>query len=51
MVATDVKYWPTPELTVARGNHEPILSAYRCVRDGFFNRITQRFLLAGVSSV
>ncbi len=33
----DVEYWPTPELTVARGNREPILSAYRCVRDGLLH--------------
>ena len=50
-MATDVKYWPTPDATVASGNREPILSAYRSVRDGLFTRITQRFLLAGVSSV
>jgi protein-tyrosine-phosphatase len=49
--AVDVEYWPTPDPTLASGNREQILSAYRCVRDGLFNRIKQRFPLAGAPSV
>jgi protein-tyrosine-phosphatase len=45
--AVDVEYWPTPDPTLASGNREQILSAYRAVRDGLFRRIKQRFPLAG----
>jgi protein-tyrosine-phosphatase len=49
--AIDVEYWPTPDPTAASGNREQILSAYRAVRDGLFQKIKQRFPLAGAPSV
>jgi protein-tyrosine-phosphatase len=49
--AIDVEYWPTPDPTMASGNREQILSAYRGVRDGLFRRIKQRFPIAGAPSV
>jgi protein-tyrosine-phosphatase len=49
--AIDVEYWPTPDPTAASGNREQILSAYRAVRDGLFQKIKQRFALAGAPSV
>ncbi len=49
--AVDVEYWPTPDPTVASGNREQILAAYRAVRDGLFRRIKQRFPLAGAPDV
>lgn len=49
--AVDVEYWPTPDPTVASGNREQILSAYRAVRDGLFLRIKQRFPIAGAPTV
>jgi protein-tyrosine-phosphatase len=49
--AVDVEYWPTPDPTLASGNREQILSAYRAVRDGLFRRIKQRFPLAGAPNV
>jgi protein-tyrosine-phosphatase len=49
--AIDVEYWPTPDATAASGNREQILSAYRAVRDGLFQKIKQRFHLAGAPSV
>jgi protein-tyrosine-phosphatase len=49
--AIDVEYWPTPDPTAASGNREQILSAYRAVRDGLFQKIKQRFHLAGAPSV
>jgi len=49
--AVDVEYWPTPDPTVASGNREQILAAYRAVRDGLFRRIKQRFPLAGAPNV
>lgn len=48
--AIDVEYWPTPDPTAASGNREQILSAY-AVRDGLFQKIKQRFPLAGAPSV
>ncbi|MGC2410857.1 MAG: arsenate reductase ArsC [Methyloceanibacter sp.] len=49
--AVDVEYWPTPDPTVASGNREQILAAYRALRDGLFRRIKQRFPLAGAPTV
>jgi protein-tyrosine-phosphatase len=49
--AVDVEYWPTLDPTLASGNREQILSAYRAVRDGLFKRIKQRFPLAGAPNV
>ena len=49
--AVNVEYWPTPDPTVASGNREQILSAYRAVRDGLFRKIKQRFPLAGGPAV
>jgi protein-tyrosine-phosphatase len=49
--AVDVEYWPTPDPTLASGNREQILGAYRAVRDGLFRRIKQRFPLAGAPNV
>ena len=49
--AIDVEYWPTPDPTLAGGNREQILDAYRAVRDGLFAKIKARFPLAGAPSV
>ena len=49
--AIDVEYWPTPDPTMASGNREQILNAYRGVRDGLFRRIKQRFPVAGAPNV
>jgi protein-tyrosine-phosphatase len=49
--AVDVEYWPTPDPTLAGGNREQILSAYRAVRDGLFKKIKQRFPITGAPSV
>jgi protein-tyrosine-phosphatase len=49
--AVDVEYWPTADPTLASGNREQILAAYRAVRDGLFRRIKQRFPLAGAPNV
>jgi protein-tyrosine-phosphatase len=49
--AVDVEYWPTADPTLANGNREQILAAYRGVRDGLFRRIKQRFPLAGAPNV
>jgi protein-tyrosine-phosphatase len=42
-LAADVEYWPTPDPTVADGNREQRLEAYRAVRDQLMARIKQRF--------
>jgi protein-tyrosine-phosphatase len=49
--AIDVEYWPTPDPTLANGNREHILDAYRAVRDGLFQKIKARFPLAGAPTV
>jgi protein-tyrosine-phosphatase len=49
--AVNVEYWPTPDPTVASGNREQILSAYRAVRDGLFRKIKQRFPIPGAPNV
>ena len=42
-VAADVEYWPTPDPTIATGNREQMLDAYRDVRDRLMKRIRERF--------
>jgi|SRR4051794_36829859 protein-tyrosine-phosphatase len=42
-LAADVEYWPTPDPTVATGNREQQLDAYRSVRDMLIGRIKARF--------
>jgi protein-tyrosine-phosphatase len=49
--AIDVEYWPTLDPTMASGNREQILNAYRGVRDGLFRRIKQRFPIVGAPNV
>lgn len=46
-MAVDVEYWPTFDPTLAGGNREQILDAYRAVRDSLFERIKQRFAFYG----
>jgi len=43
-LAADVEYWPTADPTVAEGNREQRLDAYREVRDQLMARIRVRFL-------
>ncbi len=42
-IAADVEYWPTADPTIAEGNREQRLDAYREVRDHLMRRIRQRF--------
>jgi protein-tyrosine-phosphatase len=44
-MATDVEYWPTPDVTVPSGREgrEDQLNRYRSVRDQLFSRIKARF--------
>jgi len=39
----EVEYWPTADPTVAEGNREQRLDAYRAVRDQLLARIRERF--------
>jgi protein-tyrosine-phosphatase len=39
----EVEYWPTEDPTVAEGNREQRLDAYRAVRDQLMQRIKARF--------
>jgi len=41
--ATEVEYWPTVDPTVAEGNREQRLNAYRELRDQLMTRIRERF--------
>ncbi|QIB36251.1 low molecular weight phosphatase family protein [Ancylobacter pratisalsi] len=41
--AIDVEYWPTPDPTLASGNREQRMDAYRAVRDELEARIRARF--------
>ena len=50
-IAIDVEYWPTQDPSLASGNREQILAAYRAVRDGLFAKIKTRFKLGGGPSV
>jgi protein-tyrosine-phosphatase len=45
-LVADVEYWPTVDPTVAEGNREQRLSAYREVRDELMARIRERFALS-----
>jgi protein-tyrosine-phosphatase len=42
-ISADVEYWPTVDPTVAEGNREQRLAAYREVRDHLMERIRERF--------
>lgn len=42
-MAVEVEYWPTLDPSLATGNREQILEAYRACRDTLFERIKQRF--------
>jgi protein-tyrosine-phosphatase len=42
--SVDVEYWPTEDPSVAEGNREERLAAYRLVRDKLADRIADRFL-------
>jgi protein-tyrosine-phosphatase len=42
-IAADVEYWPTADPTLAEGNREQRLDAYRAVRDQLLDRIRKRF--------
>lgn len=41
--AIDVEYWPTPDPSLASGNREQRMDAYRTVRDELEMRIKRRF--------
>jgi protein-tyrosine-phosphatase len=41
--AIEAEYWPTFDLSAARGSREQILEEYRKVRDGLIQRIKARF--------
>lgn len=41
--AIEIEYWPTPDPTLATGNREQQLDAYRAVRDELEARIRERF--------
>jgi len=49
-VGADVEYWPTHDPTVAEGNREQRLEAYREVRDQLMARIRERFGKPGRSN-
>ena len=42
-LALEVEYWPTADPTIAEGNREQRLGAYRDVRDQLVQRIRRRF--------
>jgi len=42
-MAVEVEYWPTEDPSLASGNREQVLGAYRRVRDGLMGRIRTRF--------
>jgi len=52
-MAVDVEYWAMFDATVmiGSGNREQILQNYRAVRDALFNKIKQRFQIAGGPAV
>lgn len=49
-VAADVEYWPTPDATLATGNREQMLDAYRQVRELLSKRINERFGRRGLGN-
>ena len=46
-MAVDVEYWPTLDPSLAQGNRDQRLEAYRALRDSLFKKLKQRFNLAG----
>jgi protein-tyrosine-phosphatase len=44
-LAAEVEYWPTADPTLAMGNREQRLDAYRSLRDSLVDRITARLAL------
>jgi len=46
-MAVDVEYWPTLDPSLASGNREQILDAYRACRDQLLQQIKTRFALKG----
>ena len=49
--AIEVEYWPTQDPTLASGNRDQILDAYRGVRDALLAKIKARFPIPGAPSV
>ena len=49
-LAADVEYWPTQDPSIADGNREQKLAAYREVCDQLLLRIRRRFAKAGAAS-
>lgn len=43
VTASEVEYWPTPDPSVAEGNRDARLAAYRDLRDYLMRRIVERF--------
>lgn len=41
-LAADVEYWPTPDPSLASGNREQKLDAYRALRESLIDKITDR---------
>ena len=41
-LAADVEYWPTADPSLAQGNREQKLDAYRRLRDSLVDKITER---------
>jgi protein-tyrosine-phosphatase len=50
-MAVTAEYWPTFDPSLASGNREQVLDAYRDVRDGLYQRIRQRFGSLGARGV
>lgn len=50
-MAVDVEYWRTLDPSLASGNREQILEAYRACRDSLFERIKERFPFAPAPKV
>jgi protein-tyrosine-phosphatase len=48
-IAAEVEYWPTPDPSLAEGNREQRLDAYRAVRDQLLDRIRARFAPQGAA--
>ena len=48
-IAAEVEYWPTPDPSLAEGNREQRLDAYRAVRDQLLDRIRVRFAPQGAA--
>jgi len=46
-LAAVVEYWPTADPTIAEGNREQRMDAYRTVRDQLMERIMARFAVPG----